>query len=145
ASAAVAAHARGDSAGARAAIVELEEVTRDRPDWIRLLHAAPMLRICVEIGELELGERLLDRPGAQGLRQEHALVAGRAISAEARGRTADAATLYADAAARWHEYESPFEEAHALLGHWRCTGREEGLREAQRLFAQLGAVVPQAT
>jgi class 3 adenylate cyclase/tetratricopeptide (TPR) repeat protein len=142
------AHARGDAADAIALIEELEEFTRDpgnRPDWSRLLEAAPALRICVELGRLDLGERFLDRPDARGARLEHANVACRAIVAEARGETDEAAALYAEAARRWQDYEFPFERAHALLGHWRCTEDPESLREAQAIFDRLGAVVPQAT
>ena len=142
---AVLADVQDDAGPAIAAIEELEEVTRDRPDWNRLLHAVPALRICVEYGRLDLGERFLDRPNARGARLEHANVACRAIVAEERGKTDDAATLFSDAARRWHEYELPFERAHALLGHWRCTGDAESLREAQTIFDRLGAVVPQAT
>jgi hypothetical protein len=144
AAAAIVAHANGDAEAAHAAIVELEEDTRERPDWARLLHAVPLLRICVELGQLELGERLLDRPHALGARLEHAVVAGRAVSAEARGRTDEAARSYADAARRWRDYELPYEEAQALLGHWRCTREDDSLRRSQEIFTRLGAVVPEA-
>ena len=80
-----------------------------------------------------------------GARLEHANVSCQAFVAEARGGTDEAAALYADAARRWQEYEFPFERAHALLGHWRCTGEAESLREAQTIFDRLGAIVPQAT
>jgi class 3 adenylate cyclase/tetratricopeptide (TPR) repeat protein len=145
AAAAVLANAQDHAEPAIAAIEELEEVTRDRPDWTRLLHAVPALRICVEHGRLDLGERFLDRPNARGARLEHANVSCRAIVAEAQGETDEAAALYADATQRWQEYEFPFERGHALLGHWRCTGEAESLREAQTIFDRLGAVVPQAT
>jgi class 3 adenylate cyclase/tetratricopeptide (TPR) repeat protein len=145
AAAAVIAHGDDNRAAAQALIAELELATREQPDWARLLHAVPLLRICVELGELELGERLLDRTAARGARLEHALVAGRAVSAEARGRADEAAKLYADAAGRWRGYEFPFEEAQALLGHWRCTGDEDSMRRAREIFRRLGAVVPEAT
>jgi tetratricopeptide (TPR) repeat protein len=144
AAAATVASANGDSAAARAAIVELEEETRELTDWARLLEAVPLLRICVELGEVELGERLLDRPAARGARLEHALVAGRAIAEEAHGRVEEAAASYLDAAQRWRDYELPYEEAHALLGHWRCTGDNASLAAARTLFDRLGAVVAQA-
>jgi tetratricopeptide (TPR) repeat protein len=143
--AAILADANGEHADAHALIAELEQTTRPTPDWARLLYAVPLLRICVGLDELELGERLLDRPDARGARLEHALVAGRAVSAEARGRTDEAAELYADAVRRWNEYEFPFEEAHALLGCSRCTGDDDSLRRAQEIFRRLGAVVPAAT
>ncbi len=143
--AAIVAHALGKSDAALANIRELDELTSNSPDWSRLLYALPMLRICRDLGELELGERFFDRPNARGARLEHALVAGRAVIAEAHGETAQAAPIYADAARRWREYELPFEEGHALLGHWRCTADETSLHEARAVFDRLGAVVPQAT
>ncbi|HET7808587.1 MAG TPA: adenylate/guanylate cyclase domain-containing protein [Gaiellaceae bacterium] len=142
--AAVIADANADPGRALALIIELEEATRPLPDWARLLHAVPLLRICVRLDELELGERLLDRPAARGARLEHALVAGRAVSAEARSRTAEAADTYAEAARRWAEYEFPFEEAHALLGQARCMSDDGSRHRANELFTRLGAVVPQA-
>src|SRR5207248_6797171 len=74
---AVLSETKGDGEAAIAAIEELEQVTRDRPDWYRLLHAVSALRICVEHGRLDLGERFLDRPNARGARLEHANVACR--------------------------------------------------------------------
>ena len=44
-------------------------------------------------------------------------------SAERRGEYEAAATLYVDAAARWHAFVMPYEEAHALLGRGRCLVR----------------------
>jgi tetratricopeptide (TPR) repeat protein len=142
--AAVVAHAAGDPRSAIAAIEELEDVTRSRPDWTRLLQAVPALRICTDAGELALGERLLDRPDAVGARAENAFVAGRAVAAEARGDVTEAAKLYAEAARRWREYEFPYEEAHALFGHARCTGDDESRRHADAIFRRLGAVAPEA-
>ena len=142
------AHARGDAARAIALIEDLEAFTRDpinRPDWSRLLEAAPALRICADLDRLDLGERFLDRPNARGARLEHANVTCRAIVAEARGQKEEAAALYEDAARRWREYEFPLEGAHALLGHWRCTGNTASLDEAQTIFDRLGVVLPQAT
>jgi class 3 adenylate cyclase/tetratricopeptide (TPR) repeat protein len=123
---------------ARGFVEEIEETTRDRSDWTRLRDATDALRICAAAGELELGERLLDRPEARGARLEHALVAGRAIVAESRGETERAAELYADAARRWAEYGYVLERAHALAGYGRCSGDGASLEEADVLFAGLG-------
>ena len=126
---AVVAYGVGDSSGALAAIEEVEALTRESPDWTRLLHALPLLRICIEVGELELGERLCDRHDPSGTRTENVAAAGRAAIAEARGASAEAGKLYADAAERWRAYQMPFEQAHALLGHWRSTGDDSSLRK----------------
>jgi len=135
----------GNVPAALALVGEVELATRDRADWTRLLHAPICLRISVAADALSVGEPLLDRPDARGARLEHALVAGRAIVAEARGEIGEAGRLYAAAAERWDQYEFRFEQAHALLGHWRCTGDDQSLRRANELFARLGAVVPQKT
>jgi class 3 adenylate cyclase/tetratricopeptide (TPR) repeat protein len=137
--------ASGNLPGALKLVEEVELATRDRADWTRLLHAPICLRISVAAGAVSVGEPLLDRPNARGARLEPALVAGHAIVAENRGEIDEAGKLYADAAKRWESYEFPFEQAHALLGHWRCTGDEGSLREAHAIFERLGAVVPQAT
>ena len=141
----VVAGARGDAQQVFALTEELEALTRDGPDWSRLLHSLPVLRACIEQGALDLGERLFDRPNPHGVRAQNVALAGRAAIAEAHGNTSEAVALYADAAAHLREYEMPFEQAHALLGYWRCTGDEKSLREARVLFDRLGAVVPQAT
>jgi class 3 adenylate cyclase/tetratricopeptide (TPR) repeat protein len=137
--------ASGNLPAALELVVEVELATRDRADWTRLLHAPICLRISVAADAVSVGEQLLDRPNARGARLEPALVAGRAIVAEARGEIDEAETLYADAAKRWEKYEFPFEQAHALLGHWRCTGDETSLGDGRAIFERLGAVVPQAT
>jgi class 3 adenylate cyclase/tetratricopeptide (TPR) repeat protein len=145
AAAALIEEASGNLPAALKLVDEVEQATSDRADWTRLLFAPICLRISVAAGAVAVGERLLDRPHARGARLEPALVAGRAIVAEARDELDKAASLYADAAKQWANYEFPFEQAHALLGHWRCTGDEESLRDARAIFVRLGAVVPQAT
>jgi hypothetical protein len=71
---------------------------------------------------------------------------GRAIIADARGEHEAAAAGFADAAARWHDFGVPYEEAQALLGEGRCLmalGRAPEaapvLQEARAIFARLGA------
>ena len=64
---------------------------------------------------------------------------------ETRGERAAAADLHAEAARALEEYEMPFEQAHALLGHWRCADDGGSLAAAEALFERLGAVVPYAT
>ena len=51
---------------------------------------------------------------------EHALVTARALLDESAGRQRPAATGFADAAARWHGFGVPYEQAQALLGQGRC-------------------------
>ena len=60
------------------------------------------------------------------------------------GDHAEAAALYAEAAARWQEFGNVPEHAHALLGQGRCLlalgdpAAEQPLREAAELFSSMG-------
>jgi hypothetical protein len=69
----------------------------------------------------------------------HALASAKAVVAESRGRTDEAASLYAEAAAGWQEWGSVVGRGYALLGLGRY-GDEEALREGNEIFERLGAV-----
>jgi len=64
--------------------------------------------------------------------------------AEFGGDHTDAASLYAEAARRWHEFGNVPERAYALFGQGRCLlalnrpEAERPLREAHDLFAAMG-------
>jgi class 3 adenylate cyclase/tetratricopeptide (TPR) repeat protein len=69
-----------------------------------------------------------------------------AMVAESSGELEAATGGFADAAARWHEFSVPYEEAQALLGQGRCLvalGRAPeaapALEAAREIFARLGA------
>jgi hypothetical protein len=69
-----------------------------------------------------------------------------AMVAESGGELEVAAAGFADAAARWHGFSMPYEEAQALLGQGRCLvalGRAPEaapvLEAAREIFARLGA------
>jgi len=142
--AALIAQARGDASAAIAYVEELDAVTQAKPDSVRLQYALPVLRLGIELDRLDLGERFFDRPAPAGARQETVFAAGNAAIAEARGDVEEAGSLYVEAIRLLESYDMPFELAHALLGHWRCTGEDESLRRAQEIFTRLGAVVPEA-
>jgi class 3 adenylate cyclase/tetratricopeptide (TPR) repeat protein len=142
--AAVIAQMRGDAAAAIAYVEELDTATQTKPDTVRLQYALPVLRACIELDRLDLGERFFDRPAPAGARQETVFAAGKTTIAEARGDTAAAGELYIEAIRSLEAYDMPYELAHALLGHSRCTGDDESLRRAQEIFRRLGAVVPEA-
>jgi hypothetical protein len=129
---------------ARALLAEVEQTpgARETPYYARQL--AAMLRTALAAGDPELARRL-----AEGLEplfplREHALCAARAQLAEAAGDHADAATLYAEAAIRWHEFGNVPERAHALLGQGRCllalgdSAAEQPLHQAAELFSSMG-------
>ena len=103
-----------------------------------------MVRTALAAGDPELAERLADGLKPRYPLDEHALCAARAQLAEHAGDHADAASLYAEAAARWQEFGNVPERAHALLGEGRSLHAlarpraEQPLREARDLFAAMG-------
>ena len=146
---ALAAIARTAVGGARDAtllLAELEHVpnVRHTLDYLRSL--PDLVRVAIEAGDADLGERL-----ANGLKpvyqlDQHAAVTARALLAEQHGEHAEAAALFADAAGRWERFEVPWEQAQALLGQGRCllalrrpTESGESLCAARDIFASLGA------
>jgi class 3 adenylate cyclase/tetratricopeptide (TPR) repeat protein len=136
-------HARGNLTAAAAFAIGLEASTRAAPAWNRFSVAVDVVRVAAAAGDLELGERMLERPD-ESARTRHSVVSGRAILAEAHGRYDEAARTYAEAAERWRDFGFVYEEAQALLGQGRCLaalgrGASGPLEEARKLFEMLGA------
>jgi hypothetical protein len=102
------------------------------------------VRSALALDERELAGRLVEGVEPVTPLAEHALVACRALLAEAAGDDTQATTLYAEAAERWREFGNVPERAYALLGQGRCLaalGKPEAeapLREARGLFASMG-------
>jgi hypothetical protein len=143
---AVAAVALADAAPERShdLIAELERLpgTRETPYSTRQV---PMvLRTVLAANDLALANRLLEGLDPLYPLREYALLSARAQLAEHAGEHADAASLYAEAAARWREFGNVPETAYALLGEGRCLlalARPEAqppLHEARDLFAAIG-------
>jgi len=113
--------------------------------------AASMAVACSALGVAEsLTEMVRKRCRGQGQAAfplfEHTLRTVEATLAAAHGDLETAATGFADAASRWHDFEMPYEEAQALLGQGRCLtalGRAPEatppLEAARAIFARLGA------
>src|SRR2546422_2871173 len=103
-----------------------------------------MVRTALTAGDPVLAGRLAAGLEPHSPLDEHALCAARAQLAEHAGDHADAATLYAEAAARWQEFGNVPEHAHALLGQGRCLlalgepTAEQRLHEAADLFSSMG-------
>ncbi len=87
-----------------------------------------MLRTALAAGDPDLAERLADGLEPRYPLREHALCAARAQLAEHAGDHADAAVLYAEAAARWQQFGNVREYAYALLGQGRCLVARRGPR-----------------
>jgi hypothetical protein len=103
-----------------------------------------MLRTALAAGDSDLAKRLANGLEPRYPVREHALCAARAELAEHAGDHADAATLYAEAAARWQQFANLPEHAHALLGQGRCLlaladpAAEQPLHPAAELFSSMG-------
>jgi hypothetical protein len=141
---AAAALAPEEAERARLLLAELEDVGgfHKTPYYARQLPG--MLRTALVVGDVEVGRRLVAKMGTRNPLEEHAVCAAGAQLAEHAGDHAAAATLYAEAAARWQEFGNVPERAYALLGEGRCLstlGRAGGaktLDEARELFASMG-------
>ena len=103
-----------------------------------------MLRTALAAGDSDLAKQLTE--GLEPLLplRAHALCAARAQLAEYVGDYAEAATLYAEAAARWQQFGNVPERAYALLGQGRCMvaladpAAQQPLRQAAELFSSMG-------
>jgi class 3 adenylate cyclase len=144
ATAAAVAHAHDAPERACALLAELDQAagTHETPWYAGQL--ARMVRTALGAGDPALARRLVDGLEPHYPLHEHALCAARAQLAEHAGDRAEAASLYAQAAARWQEFGNVPERAHALLGKGRClltlgsAGAEQPLSEARELFSAMG-------
>jgi class 3 adenylate cyclase/tetratricopeptide (TPR) repeat protein len=138
--------AKSASDAALALLDELEGATRDRLIF-RALVLLEALRVCIEAGELERGERLVEGVSTTLVRHRNTLLSARAMLAEARGELEEAVRLYTEAAERWAEYGFVLEHGRALVGSSRCLvalgrpGAPGQLEEARKLFKSVGALV----
>jgi len=144
AAAAAARLATGQPDQARALLSELEQTVgaQQNPYYARQLPW--MVRGALAAGDPTLARRLTDTLEPHFPLHEHALASAHAQLAEAAGDRAQAATLHADAAQRWHEFGNVPEHAHALLGQGCCLlaladpAAEQPLRQAAELFSSIG-------
>ena len=104
------------------------------------------IRAALRVGDPNLADRLVAVVEAVRPLNDHVIATGRALLAESAGELERAAEEFADAAARWHDFGVPYEEAQALLGQGRCLvalGRAPEaaapLAAAREIFARLGA------
>ena len=135
---------QGRLSEAKALLVELAEPTEIRLDPYYVTALPELVRTALALGEPELAARLLE--GAEGRTPlaADALTVCRAQLAEAGGDYSEAASVYAEAAARWLDFGNVPERAYALLGQGRCLtalGQPEArepLGQARELFASMG-------
>jgi tetratricopeptide (TPR) repeat protein len=135
------AHDLPDRACGLLAEIEQAPGTRETPYYARQL--AGMIRTALAAANPAMAQRLVAGLTPRSPLQEHALRSARAQLAADAADHAQAADLYAQAAAGWQDFGNVPERAYALLGQGRslCTlGRCEAmqpLRQARELFASM--------
>ena len=124
--------------------IEAFPVARGTPYYAVFLPA--MVRSALAIGNAELAERFVAGYEPRYPYAEHALVAARAVLAEARGDLVAAADAYADSADRWERFGVVPEQGFALMGQGRCllglsqpTEAIPALQHAREIFERLKA------
>jgi class 3 adenylate cyclase/tetratricopeptide (TPR) repeat protein len=140
----------GDAAGALRLLEDFRSQVGSMA-FERVWRLPTACRIALEGGDPDLARRLAD--GVEPLMpvHEHVLATTAGLLAEARGEHAAAAESFAVAAAGWHDFGVPYEEAEALLGRGRCLTALGGsadargpASDARAIFARLGATPGQA-
>jgi class 3 adenylate cyclase/tetratricopeptide (TPR) repeat protein len=135
-----------DAVGTRAALSAYEGRAERRVESDYALRLPLAVRAALRAEDVPLAERLAARVRPSLPLYSHALASVRASMAAARGKHETAASGFAGAAARWHDFGVPYEEAQALLGEGRClvalgrgTEATEPLAAAREIFERLGA------
>ena len=110
----------GEVAEGRALLAEWTEMVpiHGEPAYAALLPGA--VRSALACGAGELAAVIAAQPTAGLPLHDHVIAAVGACLAEASGEYEAAAAGFAAAAAQWHEFGVPYEEAQALFGHGRC-------------------------
>jgi tetratricopeptide (TPR) repeat protein len=110
------------------------------------LRIALAVRLAVQAQAVPLAERLVAPVMPSLPLYRHALASTEALLAEAHGEHKAAASAFAEAAAGWHHFGVPYEEAQALLGQGRCLvalGRAAeatpAIGQARAIFNRMGA------
>ncbi len=110
-----------DERQAAVALLSEVEATDHLADASELATYLPaIVRSAIELGALDLGERLAGHLTPRYPCAEHALVAVHAALSAARGQREAAVDGYREAASRWNAFGMVIEEGFALLGQGRC-------------------------
>jgi len=118
---------------------EIENIgTRQRENQWAL---SDTVRLALACGELGLAEELRELEPGIFPRGQIGLLTIDAALAEAHGEQQSALRAYRQAAARWHDWGFPLEEALALIGAARCGGAADERSRGQALLTSLGVRV----
>jgi tetratricopeptide (TPR) repeat protein len=138
---------RGRAAEARRLLDELDEVTRDTPQW-RILLLTATAQTGASVGAMELVTRHVDearaQPGRASPYATSAIATAEAVLAEARQELEAAVDFYRDAVEGWRRLGIVHELAgalgglgRALVGLGRFDEAAAPLAEARELFVAL--------
>ena len=134
----------GDEVESRRILEELAARVESHPTTAGYARLAPMLvRVAISVGEPEIGRRLGSvEPVLPGWR--YARWTSDALLAEVAGDLPTAIAAFTTVAARWEEFGSRLEQAHALLGLGRVQYRSgldgsSAVARARALFVAIGA------
>lgn len=138
--------AAGDHTTAHGLLEELEQTERSISEYAAILPEAA--RSALALHQPELARRLADRVPPKPMLRETALLTVDALIAGHERRHTDAEARFAAAAQAWQRLQTPWEQAHALLGQARCllaVGRPadaaEKIHTARELFNAMGATL----
>jgi len=138
--------ARGERREGQRRLSEWVDCRGSEFDAVEAVFAVMGLRMALTLPDMELAERIAEI--GRGPLPFHDLACGStdALLTEARGEHEAAASAFADAAAGWHDFGVPYEEAQALLGQGRCllalsraSEAAQPLHDARAVFERLGA------
>jgi class 3 adenylate cyclase/tetratricopeptide (TPR) repeat protein len=131
---------RGDLSRADALLVEYtERITETRAQSQEETLCVWLVMIALGVGGAARADALLSGYEPWSACGRHSLVHGRALIAQAAGRSDEATLLFADAAGGWKEWGAVPFRAYALLGLGACADDEAARTEAMEIFARLGA------
>jgi class 3 adenylate cyclase/tetratricopeptide (TPR) repeat protein len=136
--------ARNQPQRAHQLLTELAELSTARTDVYYVSRLPDFIRTALALADADLAHRFLEGVEPRAPLNAHALTSSHAQLAEAGGNHSEAASLYADAAQRWHQFGNVPERAYALLGQGRCLhslgdpAAKQPLLEARELFASMG-------
>ncbi|MDQ3660257.1 MAG: hypothetical protein M3454_04185, partial [Actinomycetota bacterium] len=124
---------------------ELDLLTSPHHRW-RARYLPMVVRVLVWADQVDDAEKFMSGMAVRAARDQHALLMGHAIVAEASGRIEKACDLYREAASRWADYGFVLEEGQAHLGLARCllalgdhVAVAEPLQRAGAIFKRLDA------
>jgi len=137
-------HGQAQPEQARLLLHELDQIPASRTDAVYAIVLPSLVRSALALGDPNLATSLTKGVPPLTPLHQHALTSSQAQLAEATGDHAEAASLYSDAAHRWHQFGNQPEHAHALLGQGRTLttlanpDAEPPLRQAHELFKSMG-------